>query len=54
MTNKEVTKTWVTGNSSCTLVIPKKVALECGLGEPTHVVVEKTDKGILIRKLEFE
>jgi bifunctional DNA-binding transcriptional regulator/antitoxin component of YhaV-PrlF toxin-antitoxin module len=53
MTSKEVTKTWVTGNSSCTLVIPKKVAMDYGLEEPTHVVVERTDQGILIRKLEI-
>jgi len=50
--NKEIAKTWITGKKSCTLVIPKRFATECGLEEPTHVVIEKTPDGILIRKLE--
>lgn len=49
--SKEITKTFVTGQNSCTLVIPKAVALEYGLISPAHVVVEKTSEGILIRKL---
>lgn len=49
----EITKTWVSGQKSCTLVIPKSVANEYGLDEPSHVIVERTDKGILIRKLEL-
>jgi bifunctional DNA-binding transcriptional regulator/antitoxin component of YhaV-PrlF toxin-antitoxin module len=50
---KEITKTWISGQNSCTLIIPKSVAKEYGLESPTHVVVERTDKGILIRKLEI-
>jgi antitoxin component of MazEF toxin-antitoxin module len=50
--NKEITKTWVSGQNSCTLVIPRSVAREYGLNSPSHVVVEKTPDGILIRKLE--
>jgi len=54
MLEKEVSKVWVTGqNHSATLVIPKKIALEYGLTEPSHVVVEKTKDGILIRKLQI-
>lgn len=49
---KEVIKTWLTG-PSCTLVIPRKFALEYGLDKPCHVVLEKMDNGILIRKIEF-
>lgn len=48
---KEIIKTWLTGKQSCTLVIPKDFAKEYGLDEPSHVVVEGTSEGILIRKL---
>jgi hypothetical protein len=48
---KEIIKTWLTGKQSCTLVIPKDFAKEYGLDEPSHVIVEGTAEGILIRKL---
>jgi hypothetical protein len=48
---KEIIKTWLTGKHSCTLVIPKDFAKKYGLDEPSHVVVEGTSEGILIRKL---
>jgi bifunctional DNA-binding transcriptional regulator/antitoxin component of YhaV-PrlF toxin-antitoxin module len=51
--NKEITKTWISGQNSCTLVIPKAVAKEYGLESPSHVIVERTTEGILIRKLEI-
>lgn len=50
--DKEITKTWISGQNSCTLIIPKSVAKEYGLDSPSHVIVEKTLRGILIRKLE--
>jgi hypothetical protein len=50
---KEITKTWLTGQSSCTMVIPKDFAKEYGLDQPTHVVIEGTPDGILIRKLRL-
>jgi hypothetical protein len=50
----EITKTFITGQNSCTLVIPKSVALEYGLTSPSHVVVERVKEGILIRKLKIE
>ncbi|MDN5868776.1 MAG: hypothetical protein L0H55_15435 [Candidatus Nitrosocosmicus sp.] len=50
---KDITKTWLTGQSSCTLVIPKKFALEYGLDKPCHVLLEKVDEGILIKKMEL-
>jgi bifunctional DNA-binding transcriptional regulator/antitoxin component of YhaV-PrlF toxin-antitoxin module len=53
MKSKEITKTWISGQSSCTLIIPKSVAREYGLVEPSHVIVQGTPEGILIRKLEF-
>jgi hypothetical protein len=50
--NKEITKTWLTGHKSCTLIIPREIAHRYGLEEPSHVVVEETPQGIMIRKLE--
>ncbi len=49
---KDVVKTWLAGNHSCTLIIPRSFAQQYGLDEPSHVVVEGTPEGILIRKLE--
>ena len=51
--NKEITKTWLAGQHSCTLVIPKEFAKEYGLDEPTHVVIEGKPEGILIKKLQM-
>ena len=51
---KEIIKTWIAGQHSCTLVIPKVIAEQYGLVEPSHVVVEGTEDGILIRKLDLE
>ena len=50
---KEIIKTWLAGQHSCTLIIPKDFAKEYGLDKPTHVIVEGTENGILIRKLEI-
>jgi hypothetical protein len=51
-TNKrEIVKTWLAGQHSCTLIIPKDFAKFYGLDEPSHVIVEGTKDGILIRKL---
>jgi hypothetical protein len=52
--NKEITKTWLTGQKSCTLIIPREIARRQGLEEPSHVVVEETPAGILIRKLDLQ
>lgn len=48
---KEIVKTWLAGQYSCTLIIPKEFAKEYGLDKPSHVIVECTSEGILIRKL---
>jgi hypothetical protein len=50
---KEITKTYLSGTHSCVLVIPKEIARKYGIDNPTHVVVEGTDKGILISKLNI-
>jgi hypothetical protein len=50
---KEIIHTWLTGRTSCTLVIPREFAKEYHLDEPSHVIVEGRPEGILIRKLEL-
>jgi bifunctional DNA-binding transcriptional regulator/antitoxin component of YhaV-PrlF toxin-antitoxin module len=50
---KEVTKTFLSGRLSATLIIPIDIARRHGLDEPSHVIVEETDVGILIRRLEL-
>ena len=50
---KEVTKTWLAGQNSCTMVIPKEFAKLYGLDHPSHVVIEGTSEGILIKRLEL-
>jgi hypothetical protein len=49
---KEVTKIFLSGKLSATLVIPIEIARRHGLERPAHVVVEERPEGILIRKLE--
>jgi hypothetical protein len=49
---KEIGKTWLAGQHSCTLVIPREFAQQYGLDQPSHVVVEGRPEGILIKKLE--
>jgi hypothetical protein len=51
--DKEITKTWITGSCSCTLVIPKEFAKEYGLDKPSHIIIEKKPDGLFIRKLEI-
>jgi hypothetical protein len=50
---REIIKTWLAGQHSCTLIIPKDFARQYGLDKPSHVVVEGRPEGILIRKLEI-
>ena len=50
---KEITRTWLSGNSSCTLVLPKDFAREYGLDQPAHVIIQKTQEGLLIKKLSI-
>jgi hypothetical protein len=48
---KKIMKTWIQGAATCTLVIPKNIAAQYGLTDPSYVTVEATNEGILIRKL---
>lgn len=52
--NKEITKTYLSGTHSCVLVIPKNIARHYKIDSPSHVVVEGTEQGILIKKLNLE
>ena len=51
---KDITTTFLTGRTSCTLIISKDIAKKYGIDEPSHVIVEGIDRGILIRKLNLE
>ena len=50
---KQVTKTYLSGTHSCVLVIPKDIARKYKIDTPSHVVIEPTDQGILIKKLDI-
>jgi hypothetical protein len=56
MTNERIrlTTTFITGKVSATLIIPIDLARKYGINHPSHVVVEGTDEGILIRKAELK
>jgi hypothetical protein len=49
--SKTIVRTWLAGHRSCTLVIPKEFAKQYGLDKPSHVILERTSEGILIKKL---
>ncbi|MDQ6863807.1 MAG: hypothetical protein M3044_08275 [Thermoproteota archaeon] len=48
---KDVTRTFLSGKLSATLVIPIEIARRNGLEKPAHVIIEERPEGILIRKL---
>jgi hypothetical protein len=49
---KDIAHTWLAGNKSRTLIIPKDFARIYGLDEPSHVIIEGKENGILIKKIE--
>jgi bifunctional DNA-binding transcriptional regulator/antitoxin component of YhaV-PrlF toxin-antitoxin module len=51
---KELTKTFLSGKLSATLIIPIEIARRHGLDEPSHVIVEERPDGILVRRLELD
>jgi hypothetical protein len=53
MSGYKIAKTWISGQRSSTLIIERSLAEEYGLTEPSHVVLEKRNDGILIRKLRI-
>jgi bifunctional DNA-binding transcriptional regulator/antitoxin component of YhaV-PrlF toxin-antitoxin module len=50
---KEITKIFLSGRLSATLIIPIEMARRHGLESPSHVVVEERQDGIFIKKLEL-
>jgi len=50
---KHVSTIFLSNGISSTLVIPRKMALKCGLDKPTHVTLEEKLGGILIKKLKL-
>jgi hypothetical protein len=50
---KKVTNIFLTGRVSATMVIPIETARKYGLVEGSHVTVEETPVGILIRRLDI-
>ncbi|MGH9965346.1 MAG: AbrB/MazE/SpoVT family DNA-binding domain-containing protein [Nitrososphaeraceae archaeon] len=53
LSRKLLGTTWLAGNASCTLVIPKSLAREYGIDQPSNIVIEGRPDGILIRKMEI-
>lgn len=50
---REVSKIFLSGRLSATLIIPIEMARRHGLEKPSHVVIEERQDGILIKKLEL-
>ena len=51
--NREITKIWLHNNVSASLITPIEIARKHNLTKGNHVIVEDTDQGILIRKLNL-
>jgi adenosine deaminase len=51
---KRITHTYLSGKLSTTLIIPIETARKYGIDKPSNVIVEETDDGILIKKLEIK
>ncbi len=49
----EITKTWISGKTSCTIVIPKRFAISLGFNASTPVILELRPEGLMIRRLEI-
>jgi hypothetical protein len=52
--SKKITSTFLGGKLSATIVIPIEIARKYGLDRPSDDIVEETDAGILIRKVNLE
>jgi hypothetical protein len=50
---KRVVHTFLNGKVSATLIIPLETAKKYGLDKPADVIVEETQDGILIRRLNI-
>lgn len=52
-TNKRIATTWLAGQRSCVMTIPKEFAVELGLDQPSNVTVTKEGNRLIIQKLEI-
>jgi hypothetical protein len=43
---------WLAGDASCLLVLPKHLAKQYGIDDPSNVIIEGRPEGILVRKVE--
>lgn len=43
---------WLAGDASCLLIVPKHLAKQYGIDEPSNVIIEGRPEGLLIRKVE--
>jgi len=53
VSNKRIAATWLAGQKSCVMTIPKEFAVELGLDTPSNVTVTKEGKRLIIEKLEI-
>jgi len=51
--NKGISKIFLINKLSATLIIPIEIARKYGLDKPVNVLVEETDAGILLRRLDI-
>ena len=49
---KRITHTFLSGRLSSTLIIPIETARKYGLDQPSNVIVEEREEGILVRKVK--
>ena len=50
---KKISPIFLSNKLSSTLIIPIEMARKFGLDKPVHVILEETEDGILIKKLEI-
>lgn len=50
---KKISPIFLSNKLSSTLIIPIDMARKFGLDRPVHVILEETNEGILIKKLEI-
>jgi hypothetical protein len=52
--SKEISKIFLINKLSATLIIPIETARRYGIDKPSNVIVQETNDGILIKKLNLE
>jgi len=51
---KKIASTFVSNGISSTVIIPIELARKYAIDKPSHVTIEDTQDGILIKKLEIK